>query len=144
VKSFRAMSVAHALCAAQDGRCFFCDEEFTGPRLTGKKEKRTKGSRGWTRDHLLPAALGGGRGANIVLACHGCNTAKGNTPAVADQIARARAIHASARRMLVIFNGGAPDAWPRNPRAMCGWTPEDHADIKGFYPELLQSQDAAP
>jgi len=50
----------------QENRCIYCHAEFTAERRP-------------TRDHLLPLTKGGGDWAmNIVLACHSCNSRRGN------------------------------------------------------------------
>ena len=53
---------------AQEARCHYCDEEldFDGPNK-------------WQVDHFIPLSRGGSNWAsNIVIACGGCNSSKGD------------------------------------------------------------------
>lgn len=99
------MTVAHALCCAQDGRCFYCQQQFTGPRT-----KRVRPGQ-WTRDHLLPASRNNSAARNIVLACVNCNTRKSDRPATPTEINRAVSVHNKARMLMLAFNGNIPKEW---------------------------------
>lgn len=104
--SGRNMTMAHALFAAQEGICFYCFCEFTGPPA-GRKNRATR----WSRDHVNPASAGNGRTRNLVLACHACQQVKGNRTPTQAELVRADAIHAEALRLIIGFNGGAPPEW---------------------------------
>jgi len=57
-----------AILALQNGRCIYCDAQFTD----GKP---------WDEDHIVPVSKGGSNWAlNIVLACEKCNRRRGNMP----------------------------------------------------------------
>lgn len=56
------------ILALQEGRCIYCNAAFTHEHLPSE-------------DHLLPVSEGGSDSAhNIVLACRGCNSSRGNIP----------------------------------------------------------------
>lgn len=54
------------------GICHYCGQ------LTVLKSYRDAGRLAATRDHFIPRSKGGGEGDNIVLACYGCNSDKGD------------------------------------------------------------------
>lgn len=57
-----------AILALQEGRCIYCHKRFTDKLRA-------------TRDHLVPVSYGGTSWAlNIVLACHSCNSRRGEVP----------------------------------------------------------------
>jgi 5-methylcytosine-specific restriction endonuclease McrA len=104
------LSMAQALCFAQDGHCFYCGSEFQGP-----SNNRKINNKSWTRDHMRSAANGHSRAGNIVLACRRCNMVKGRQDATKEEIARATEIWARACRMMSIFNGLVPHEWQTAP-----------------------------
>ena len=54
------------------GRCYYCGI---------RSQRGCGGKREATTDHLVPSSLGGSdRPDNLVLACSGCNEAKGSKP----------------------------------------------------------------
>jgi hypothetical protein len=56
------------ILALQQGRCIYCDAAFSDKNVPSE-------------DHLLPVSEGGSDSAhNIVLACRGCNSSRGNIP----------------------------------------------------------------
>ena len=62
------------IVAAFGGKCAYCDVELVWDKGYNEDD-------GWTRDHLVPLALGGLHVAdNIVPACRKCNAAKHTTP----------------------------------------------------------------
>lgn len=77
------------LFALQDGRCFYCAQpmfvlnaisvsEFKA--LHGLSSRRVARKREATKEHLTRRADGGtGKAHNIVLACAGCNSKRGDT-----------------------------------------------------------------
>lgn len=103
----KGLSIPNALCAAQDGLCFYCGVEFTGRKLNGDKARPSQ----WSVDHLLPSSAGHARSKNSVLACNNCNISKKNIPATDEQLRRAQIIHAAAMRLMLAFNGHVPAEW---------------------------------
>jgi hypothetical protein len=101
----RALTIEQALFFAQQCRCFYCGDEFSGPQTKANRHKC------WTRDHLLPAEQGHGKTKNIVLACGDCNTKKANVPATLDELSRATVVHVAALRLMKMFNGFTPPEW---------------------------------
>jgi hypothetical protein len=108
-----AMTVPQALCCAQDGRCFYCHGEFTGPRSNKKGNAANKDK--WTRDHLRAASKGHQRLGNVILACYSCNLAKGNREPTAGELAHAATVQIAAMRIMRIFNGIVPIEWAALP-----------------------------
>jgi 5-methylcytosine-specific restriction endonuclease McrA len=100
------MTIAHALCAAQGGRCFYCGQDFKG-----RQKNRFGSAKSWTRDHIRAASKGHKRLGNIVLACGGCNTRKGDREPTQEEIGRADAVQREALRIITAFNGLAPAEW---------------------------------
>lgn len=73
--SKKSSSRTRTLHAAQNGRCFYCDKPVS---ITGA-----------TKDHMVPKSKGGSDSmTNLVMACRGCNTAKGDMSK--DEFLRAR------------------------------------------------------
>ncbi len=58
-----------ALHTRQRGRCYLCIVAFV-------RGQRSKEPKGWSRDHVFPRAVGGGRPANVLLAHRDCNEDK--------------------------------------------------------------------
>lgn len=65
------MSSYRVMWELQGRRCFHCGGEMGGKTFLQKRREN-----GYTRDHLVPRASGGGVIGNIVLAHERCNTAK--------------------------------------------------------------------
>ena len=99
------MSIPQALCAAQDGKCFYCPLEFEG-KSTNDNRKR-----GWTLDHVRPESKGHGYAWNVVLACCICNSKKSDRDPTDEELARAAKVHETAVRLFTNFNGHAPPQW---------------------------------
>lgn len=65
------------LIAQQGGKCFYCGEYFCHPAEMWRKGGAPH-AMAPTIDHFIPKALGGkNRADNLVMACNGCNLAKG-------------------------------------------------------------------
>lgn len=77
------MTLVALLCALQKGECFYCGVRFSGPVLNRRGRKQ---SHQWSREHVLPLSKGG---KLYVLACVGCNSAKGCRLPSADEMRRA-------------------------------------------------------
>lgn len=90
------------LCAAQDGRCFYCNGLFCGQ--SGTRMKTRKVGR-WTRDHLRARSNGHGLGGNTVLACAPCNMNKGAREPTDDELTRASMIFGIVNRLGVALIG---------------------------------------
>ncbi len=61
------------LVITQKGKCIYCGERFSRPRVAGKRKKFM------TFDHYIPLSKGGDHSENnIVLACFACNQEKGD------------------------------------------------------------------
>lgn len=105
----RSMTIAQALCAAQDGLCFYCGREFTGP--AGQQKIGAAEPNNWTRDHLRSRSNGHGTPKNIVLACSRCNQDKKDEDATDEQLRRAEIVHSRAVYLLRVFNGTVPHEW---------------------------------
>ncbi len=97
------IKMAFALCAAQDGKCFYCGVNFSGPTRNGSHSAGTQ----WTRDHLISVANGGEARRNLVLACARCNTVKSSANATKEQIEHAEKIWAKALNWGSAFYGRA-------------------------------------
>lgn len=59
----------------QGGCCFYCNVKM---RAYPWRATTPQQLRGYTRDHVVPQALGGNVHHNIVLACRDCNNEKGD------------------------------------------------------------------
>jgi hypothetical protein len=113
------MKIIDALiCAAQEGKCFYCGGEFRGQRVTERRKSPRPDK--WTRDHLFPVSQGGGKLRNIVLACEACNTGKKDRAPTENEIVRAARVFATVERLLRCMTGDEWDAhlpacfkWPR-------------------------------
>lgn len=77
-----------ALWRAQNGRCFHCGDPML-IRVRGNHGRR------WSREHLVPRALGGAGAGNVVLAHRACNAARGCSLPSQSESDRARAIYAA-------------------------------------------------
>lgn len=75
IPSFEAMLrnvPAHYLWKFYGHTCFWCGVEVDYEAVPDAPTKAT-------REHLIPASMGGGWGDNIVTACLRCNNARGNS-----------------------------------------------------------------
>lgn len=85
-----------ALLYAQNGKCAYCDEEFTDNLPP-------------TRDHVIPTSKGGARNmTNYLLTCTDCNNAKGDTDPTPEQLAKAILILEVSYPYWVKLIGGIP------------------------------------
>src|SRR4051812_34495038 len=100
------VKLAFALCAAQEGKCFYCGVRFTGPRA-GERWIPTQ----WTRDHIRPQAGGNGNSYNVVLACQKCNNEKADRPPTQEQLERAARMWAKALNIGLAFHGDGLSWW---------------------------------
>lgn len=97
----QGVRILFALLCAQNGRCFYCEAAFDGPRT----RHHSKPGREWTKDHLLPLAHGHGAKGNIILACGKCNAEKGDRPATPAEIRHAIELRAQAAKWYEQFTG---------------------------------------
>lgn len=129
------MKIIDALiCAAQEGKCFYCGGEFRGQHLSSSKRHAKDRKGKWTRDHLIPDSKGGGKLRNIILACVGCNIAKKDRDPTEDEIVRAARIFATVEKLLVCLTG---DGWASFPgRSTFKW-PRDEIPAQSKLAEEL-------
>lgn len=86
-----ALPITARLFDAQHGRCFHCYVQMdSGPY---RRERRPLG---WTREHVVPVALGGKLFRNIVLAHRPCNHLRGVRRLTPGEMLRVRLLHEQA------------------------------------------------
>jgi hypothetical protein len=111
------------LCACQDGRCFYCGHEFSGPPRQGRGRRPSQ----WSKDHLWPKRAGGQSTRNIVLACNHCNTEKGDRVPTQDEVDRASVLFERVRKMgkiVVATDFWEERHWPK-PMRPFSWPKEE-------------------
>ena len=87
------MNLRLSLYLVQGGRCFYCTRELRfRPGRRGDRPPRL----GITLDHVIPRKLGGEPNGVRVIACHGCNAAKGHSWPDAELRRRAAAVYDNA------------------------------------------------
>lgn len=121
--------MAFALCAAQGGKCFYCEVMFTGPVAPKAADLRATQ---WTRDHLLPKCNGHGRIRNIILACVRCNSKKGKRSATLQEMERAAEVWKRAGIVFGAFMGEVPEEWKPGFQQIMNRPPTAHDKVMGF------------
>lgn len=89
------MSLIRSLLEVQNRQCFYCRGE-----LNDYAYRYGRNDSGWTRDHVMPRARGGGEFKNVVLACGPCNQRKGCRVPDPYVLGRARHVWTAAAEML--------------------------------------------
>src|ERR1041385_2233169 len=73
---FRHVKSPTPLYQANDLRHYWSHCWYCGVELVHEPKLRIKSGNSFTRDHIVPAAIGGRKGANCVPACFACNKNK--------------------------------------------------------------------